>query len=405
MSLRPRFAGDGRLRLPATVSLPRTQIPEGELGLVVGELGDATYDPFERDAEGLLLAEAFARVDLTQKRSARTWFLGHGSLSLETTFPEDHSAGRPLIEDDFVDNLLEVAGEQRAVRWHLLALARLSAHRDRVGAPRADRTPHEGWDPSWAQVALISPKEIIWFGGRSDFERRFLVDMGLHATWDDAPEDTRMRSTVPGQLRAIKDEWWPQAHAAWQRIRDGDVPILPVSSADWLADWYWWGSDEAPWPGRPPSGPVHTDWHGLVDLQRRLIQPYVRRAAVHEVLVEATDPDDSGIVPTAGPIRVRERRVWKSLLAPVYLQLLEGLRRVSEGHSGAAWCRECDEPFLTLDARRSSFCNDKERYRFSQRERRKRVSTANEQPWMPPRRALREATRRAIDASSKNPAP
>ena len=62
-----------------------------------------------------------------------------------------------------------------------------------------------------------------------------------------------------------------------------------------------------------------------------------------------------------------------SVLAPVYLQLLEGLRRVTEGQRGAAFCKECGQPFLTLDARRSSFCNDQHRYRFSQRERRKRV--------------------------------
>jgi hypothetical protein len=74
------------------------------------------------------------------------------------------------------------------------------------------------------------------------------------------------------------------------------------------------------------------------------------------------------------PLTVHERRWWSSLLAPVYLQLLEGLRRVTEGHSGAAICHECGQPFLTLDARRSSFCNDRERFRFTQRERRKRLA-------------------------------
>lgn len=33
---------------------------------------------------------------------------------------------------------------------------------------------------------------------------------------------------------------------------------------------------------------------------------------------------------------VYERRWWSSLLAPVYLQLFEGLRRVTEGQRGAA---------------------------------------------------------------------
>jgi hypothetical protein len=76
------------------------------------------------------------------------------------------------------------------------------------------------------------------------------------------------------------------------------------------------------------------------------------------------------------PLVVHGRRWWSSPLAPVYLQRLEGIRRVTEGQRGAAFCNECGQPFLTLDARRSSFCTDRERFRFSQRERRKRLSTA-----------------------------
>jgi hypothetical protein len=76
------------------------------------------------------------------------------------------------------------------------------------------------------------------------------------------------------------------------------------------------------------------------------------------------------------PIQVVERRRWGSILAPIYLQLLEALRRVSEGQSGAGSCRECGEPFLTLDARRSSFCTDRHRLRFAQRARRQRLAEA-----------------------------
>jgi hypothetical protein len=67
------------------------------------------------------------------------------------------------------------------------------------------------------------------------------------------------------------------------------------------------------------------------------------------------------------PRVVHEHRWWSSLLAPVYLQVLEGLRRVTEGQRGAGLCRECGQPFLTLAARRSSFCTDRGRFRFSQR--------------------------------------
>lgn len=49
---------------------------------------------------------------------------------------------------------------------------------------------------------------------------------------------------------------------------------------------------------------------------------------------------------------IRERRTWDSLLAPVYVQLLDGLRRITEGQRGAAFCKECGNPFLVLDAGR-----------------------------------------------------
>ena len=93
-----------------------------------------------------------------------------------------------------------------------------------------------------------------------------------------------------------------------------------------------------------------------------------RSAGWHRCLTEGPKPS------------VHERRWWSSLLAPVYLQLLEGLRRVTEGQRGAGLCRECGQPFLTLDARRSSFCTDRERFRFSQRERRKRLGATVSAP-------------------------
>jgi hypothetical protein len=75
-----------------------------------------------------------------------------------------------------------------------------------------------------------------------------------------------------------------------------------------------------------------------------------------------------------GTLTVREVRRWTSVLAPVYLQLLEGLLRVTEGHRGAGICRECGQPFLTLDARRSTFCTNRERLRHSQRSHRRRIA-------------------------------
>ena len=148
-------------------------------------------------------------------------------------------------------------------------------------------------------------------------------------------------------------------------------------------DHYWvdYPIEDTPPRGRFPVGRLNADWHGLVELERRLIEPYVRRAAERTVLIEP--PDGSHSLWRAGespwtdfrlPLEVHEVHWWRSLLAPVHVQLLEGLLRVTEGRSGAALCKECGQPFLTLDARRSSFCTDRERYRFTQRERRKRLA-------------------------------
>jgi hypothetical protein len=186
---------------------------------------------------------------------------------------------------------------------------------------------------------------------------------------------------LSGSMRQTIGRWWPVAHRAWQRIAQDHIPVLWVPRASWDYHWIDYSIDGGPPSGRFPVGRLSADWHGLVELERRLIEPYVRRAADSEVLVEQrgrshalSREGESSTWIVGGPLEVHERRWWGSLLAPVYLQLFEGLRRITEGHSGAAICRECGEPFLTLDARRSSFCNDRERFRYTQRERRRRIS-------------------------------
>ena len=89
--------------------------------------------------------------------------------------------------------------------------------------------------------------------------------------------------------------------------------------------------------------------------------------------------DESGHTEVIKPeLLIRERRLWRSILAPIHLQLLEALRRISEGKPGAVWCKECGQPFLTLDARRSTFCTDRERLRYAQRDRRERLAGGEE---------------------------
>jgi hypothetical protein len=388
MSLRPRFAGEGYLRLPDRVSVLRTDSDQGSAGDIVGRLGPEGYDPFERTLdEDLLLAESFARFDFRRPRKAQRWYLEHGMLDLRHLFPDEwfERLDWPVGDDAVHDALNDVLYQQRNVRWHLLALARLSAARSGVVSARPSKLPHDGWDPSWSRPALLDPMgDTWWLGAASDYEAcitppmRHLphcpADLPLHAA--------TLRGLTPRQLT---DEWWPTAHATWRRIVQHEIPVLWVPIETWAR--YWPDLDRRNVLGSAGQliGDLAADWDGLVELERRLMEPYIRKAGGSEVLIERRD-DAHELSRGAesktrhGPLQVHEQRWWRSLLVPVYLQLLEGLRRVTEGHSGAAFCRECGQPFLTLDARRSSFCNDRERFRFAQRERRKRLAAPSTVP-------------------------
>jgi hypothetical protein len=392
VSLRPRFAGEGRLRLPASVQVLYRANDFGAQGDILGELADAGYDPFERVASGLLLAEDFARVDLTHRKTARDWYQEHGVLDLAHFFPGDdfESHDWPPEDESFHDAPPNVLQQQANVRWHLMALARLSDERERADPPRPGWQPHDGWDPAWAQPALKDPTGgVLWLGGSSDFESRITPLMQRFPRFEDvikggAPSEYNLGGITPKQFT---EEWWPTAHAAWQRITGESIPVLWVPITGWYEEWSDYDFEVGPPSGRSSTGRLSSDWWGLVELERRLLTPYVRRAAEYQVEIgrpglerELTREGESLADRFPGPLVVHERRWWSSLLAPVYLQLLEGLRRVTEGQRGAALCRECGQPFLTLDARRSSFCTDRERYRFSQRERRRRLSAPAQEP-------------------------
>jgi len=388
MSLRPRFAGEGRLRLPMNVQILYRANDFGAQGDILGELADAGYDPFERVASGLLLAEDFARVDLTHRNTARDWYQEHGVLDLAHFFPGDdfESHDWPPEDESFHDAPPNVLQQQENVRWHLKALARLSDERERADPPQPGWQPHEGWDPAWAQPALLDPTGgVLWLGGSSNFESRISPLMQRYARFEDVVKGGSLSDyNLAGVTRKqFTEQWWPAAHAAQQRITAEGIPILWVPLASWYQeDWVDYDIELGPPSGRSPVGRLSADWWGLVELERRLLTPYVRRAAEYQVEIgrpglerDLTRDGESLADRFPGPLVVHERRWWSSLLAPVYLQLLEGLRRVTEGQRGAALCRECGQPFLTLDARRSSFCTDRERFRFSQRERRKRLGS------------------------------
>ena len=392
MSLRPRFAGEGRLRLPVSVQVLYRANDFGARGDIVGDLADAGYDPFERVTSGLLLAEEFARVDLTDRKAARKWYQEHGVLDLSHFFPADTFEVSHHVREDppFHDAQVDVLQQQENVRWHLTALARLSAERERAELPRPGWQPHDGWDPAWAQPALQDPTGgVLWLGGSSNFESRITPLMQRYPRFEDVIKGGSVSEyNLAGVTRKqFTEEWWPTAHDVWQRITRASIPVLWVPTTGWYEEWSDYDVELGPPSGRSSTGRLSSDWWGLVELERRLLTPYVRRAAEYQVEIgrpglerELTREGESLADRFPGPLAVHERRWWSSLLAPVYLQLLEGLRRVTEGQRGAAFCRECSQPFLTLDARRSSFCTDRERYRFSQRERRRRLSSPEHDP-------------------------
>lgn len=71
--------------------------------------------------------------------------------------------------------------------------------------------------------------------------------------------------------------------------------------------------------------------------------------------------------PTTSPALWTVQVEWMSVLQPIYLQMFTAFRRAERGVPAGAYCRECGEPFLILDGRRSTYCNSKCRNRFNVR--------------------------------------
>jgi hypothetical protein len=118
-----------------------------------------------------------------------------------------------------------------------------------------------------------------------------------------------------------------------------------------------WSEDIAIEPGLPAAWQEPTRDNHL-RLTAFLLNDYVERAMMPSVILGQV-----GSLPL-DPVVIRR---WTSVLAPIYLQLYEALRRVSEDKPGARGCRECHEIFLVLDGRRERFCSELERARFNQR--------------------------------------
>jgi len=261
------------------VAVPDEQAERGDV--LTADFGDA-YDPFERlgdrgldrrrrrvgataeSSSGLLLAEEFARIDVTRPRQLRSWLLARGALNRMEFYgevrPEQEVPLPPVVEGwEAQDSARGIELEQEHVRREMDWLVELSKCRPSTG---------EAWNvknvPSW-HAALAEVQDRLMF---------------------------RAERAVRSATRL--------------------VPFI--------------------------------DEEG--------------REAIYEFRGEGRR------------LSWREQREWRSVLAPVSLQLFESWRRISEGLPGAARCRECDLPFLILDGRRTTFCTNRERNRYDQRMRR-----------------------------------
>jgi hypothetical protein len=244
---------------------------------------------------------------------------------------------------------VDIEVEQDNVRWHLGTLARLS-----------ERRSTRGWEASWGRLIVESPERDLIVGGPdagAELKSRMLID-----------SLQRHRETADDELRRLVDEQTRlrEATAGW--------PVVEVGGFAWYDFW----EREAvgpggllPWDPAEKARILGTTWGLAVALERLLIAPYVASAVERRFTMTFEPHDVDGS--TRAVLVPREERVWQSILAPIYLQLFEALRRITEGEPGAAICRECGRPFVVLDARRRFFCNARERFRHAKREQRSRL--------------------------------
>jgi hypothetical protein len=124
---RPRLGGDGLLYLPAWVTVSRTRSAVNDAGDVIGDFDVDGYDPFLRRADGLLLTESFARLDLSKPRTVRAWMLANGVLDFDWLLRDYRSDYGYSGEFEFQDAAELIVSEQARIRWILGLLVHLTA--------------------------------------------------------------------------------------------------------------------------------------------------------------------------------------------------------------------------------------------------------------------------------------
>lgn len=276
MTYHPRLGGVGLLLRPSRVKVLRADGPTAERGDILSMDFTNPYDPFLRLQEpfresratphlgvgGLLLAEAFARLDLSRPNTVRHWTMAFGAVLVDWVYSPK---GGEIYDDD---------GE---------------------------------YDPNW-NVRQVSKAEIL--EEQRSVRRQLQQLHGLSASRPNGG------STVRYDVMGNK-----VSPALFARLWEGAI----ATSADLMRD-----------------------------------------------RIDAALPGGMEVDRFSVPLVAREARSWMCVLAPIYLQLFEALRRISEGKPGAAECRECGQIFLILDGRRTTFCTQTEQNRWRQRSGRKR---------------------------------
>jgi hypothetical protein len=254
-----------------------------------------------------------------------------------------------------------------------------AVHVTRDGTVRVPRFKHvvDPFEPSVDELLLAESFARLDAGDPQESQGWFLYHGALDRSgfWGDAQSGSVER---PGQpiidtssdiaTEQVRVRWLlaimvglseHRLDGDWDRARD--MPVPPVAEA--------WDEDTL---RAGDAADLVTTWEGAVELTRRLIAPYVAIAVERTFGIE---PEQQETAHGSRNVLVPfEWRVWRSVLAPISLQLFEALRRITEGEVGAITCQECDQPFLVLDARRRAFCNERHRHRHNERRRRRRLA-------------------------------
>ncbi|MGO9179407.1 MAG: hypothetical protein ACLQBX_02170 [Candidatus Limnocylindrales bacterium] len=225
--------------------------------------------------------------------------------------------------------------------------------------------------PALASLAPYVPFEQS--GRRADWTLRAVL-------WEDALSEVRTEQTqVRWFLTTFASVTEPQDRARWAVPSDPDAWVPPSARLTSVRRDFLDMHRSAALRRVAPRG---LPWSRWIDVLAGLMRPHLLAALQSELSLEpkqeivrlrdVPDPLLGRWEEPLDPAFLTSR--WDSILCPIYLQLFEALRRLSEGQQAVRVCLECGEPFLALDARRRRFCSDTQRNRYNQRGFRERHS-------------------------------